>query len=143
MSLRRLGRLTNQSCGSYGDSTAFCFGVFGLDTPETAFALPFSGSHLRKVRERDNPYRCSDIVLTIGPGPGIEAIAECVMSPSTSQLLTSVYEAVKDLEEMYGPTDQGVVQAKQVLVACLASVRLIETPEEAELFTSAHQLVDG
>lgn len=64
------------------------------------------------------------------------------MSPSTSRLLTSVYEAVKDLEEMYGPTDQGVVHAKRVLIACLASVRLIETPEEARLFNSAHQLVE-
>lgn len=64
------------------------------------------------------------------------------MNASTSRLLTSVYEAVKDLEEMYGPTDQGVVHAKRVLVACLASVRLIETPEEARLFTSAHQLVN-
>jgi hypothetical protein len=35
---------------------------------------------------------------------------------------------------MYGPEDQGVVHAKRVLVACLASVRLIETPEEARLF---------
>jgi hypothetical protein len=56
------------------------------------------------------------------------------MSPSTTRLLSSVYEAVKDLEEMYGPEDQGVVHARRVLVACLASVRLIETPEEARLF---------
>jgi len=65
------------------------------------------------------------------------------MRASTSQLLTSVYEAVRDLEEEYGPNDQGVVQAKQVLVACLESVHLIETPEEAELFTCAHDLVNN
>ena len=64
------------------------------------------------------------------------------MSPYTTLLLSSVYEAVKDLEEMYGPEDQGVLHAKQVLVACLASVRLIETPEEARLFCCAHGLVD-
>ncbi len=64
------------------------------------------------------------------------------MSPSTSKLLTSVYEAVKDLEDVYGPSDQGVVHAKHVLVECLAAVRLIETPQEALLFTSACQLVD-
>jgi hypothetical protein len=63
------------------------------------------------------------------------------MSPSTSKLLTSVYEAVKELEEKYGPNDQGVIHAKRVLVACLSAVRLIETPEEAQLFTSAHRLV--
>lgn len=65
------------------------------------------------------------------------------MSPSASRLLTSVYEAVRDLEEMYGPTDQEVVDAKQVLVECLARVRLIETRDEAKLFTSAHQLANG
>ena len=65
------------------------------------------------------------------------------MSPSSSKLLASVYEAVKDLEQTYGPADQGVVHAKRVLIACLASVHLIETPEEAKLFNSAHQLVDG
>lgn len=64
------------------------------------------------------------------------------MSPSTSRLLISVYEAVKDLEQMYGPTDQGVIYAKRILVACLASVRLIETPEEAQLFNSVHQLAN-
>ena len=64
------------------------------------------------------------------------------MSPSTSRLLTSVYEAVRDLEERYGPNDSGVAHAKRVLVACLMSVRLIETPEEAQLFNSAHQLVN-
>lgn len=63
------------------------------------------------------------------------------MSPSTSKLLTSVYEAVKDLENMYGPGDQGVIYAKRVLVECLAAVRLIETPEEARLFTSAQRLI--
>ena len=63
------------------------------------------------------------------------------MSPSTTQLLSCVFEAVKDLEEVYGPGDQGVVDAKRVLNACLASVRVIETPEEAHLFTSAHQLL--
>ena len=77
----------------------------------------------------------------VGPCPGIQVIPECVMSPSTSQLLTSVYEAVRDLEERYGANDQGVVYAKRVLVACLRSVRLIETPEEARLFNSAHTLV--
>lgn len=65
------------------------------------------------------------------------------MRPSTSQLLTSVYEAVKDLEAEYGSNDQGVVHAKQVLVACLESVHLIETPEEAELFTCARDLVNS
>jgi hypothetical protein len=66
------------------------------------------------------------------------------MTPSTSKLLTSVYQAVRDLEETYGPGDQGVISAKRVLVECLATVRLIETPEEARLFTSAHHLVyDG
>jgi len=64
------------------------------------------------------------------------------MSPSTSRLLTSVYEAVRDLEERYGPNDQGVVYAKRILITCLTSVRLIETPEEAQLFNSAHQLVN-
>lgn len=64
------------------------------------------------------------------------------MSPSTSRLLTSVFDAVKDLEETYGSADPGVVHAKRVLVACLASVRLIETPEEARLFNSAHQFVN-
>ena len=64
------------------------------------------------------------------------------MSPSTTQLLSCVYEAVKDLEDLYGPSDQGVVQAKQVLCACLSSVRLIETPEEAQIFSSAHELVN-
>jgi hypothetical protein len=54
-----------------------------------------------------------------------------------------VYEAVRDLEETYGSSDQGVVHAKCVLVECLRSVRLIETPEEAQLFNSAHQLVSG
>jgi hypothetical protein len=63
------------------------------------------------------------------------------MSPSTTQLLTSVYEAVKELEDKYGPSDQGVIHAKRVLVECLRAVRLIETPEEAHLFSSAHQLV--
>jgi len=63
------------------------------------------------------------------------------MSPSTSKLLTSVYEAVKDLEGKYGPSDQGVIHAKRVLVECLRAVRLIETPDEAHLFTSANQLV--
>ena len=63
------------------------------------------------------------------------------MSPSTSKLLTSVYQAVKDLEDKYGPSDQGVIHAKRVLVECLRAVRLIETPEEAHLFASAHQLV--
>jgi hypothetical protein len=62
------------------------------------------------------------------------------MIPSTSKLLTSVYEAVRDLEETYGPGDQGVVHAKRVLVECLAAVRWIETPEEAQLFTSAYRL---
>lgn len=65
---------------------------------------------------------------------------ESVMSPSTTQLLSCVYEAVKDLEEAYGSADQGVVDAKRVLIACLSSVRVIETPQEAQLFTSAHQL---
>ena len=65
------------------------------------------------------------------------------MSPSASRLLTSVYETVRDLEEMYGPTDQGVVEAKQVLIECLTTVRLIETPDEAKLFTSAHRLANG
>jgi hypothetical protein len=64
------------------------------------------------------------------------------MSPSTSRLLTSVFEAVKDIEEMFGPNDQGVVQAKRVLTACLMSVRLIETPEEALIFNSAHRLAN-
>ena len=64
------------------------------------------------------------------------------MSPSASRLLNSVYEAVRDLEEMYGPTDQGVVDAKQVLGECLTTVRLIETPDEARLFNSAHQLAN-
>ena len=73
--------------------------------------------------------------------PRHEDRLESVMTPSTAQLLTSVYEAVRELEEAYGPTDQGVVHAKRVLVECLAAVRLIETPEEAQLFTSAHQLV--
>ena len=63
------------------------------------------------------------------------------MSPSTTQLLTSVYEAVKELEDKYGSGDPGVVHAKRVLVECLRAVRLIETPEEAHLFSSAHQLV--
>ena len=63
------------------------------------------------------------------------------MSPSTTQLLTSVYEAVKELEDKYGPSDQGVIHAKRVLVECLRAVRLIETPDEAHLFTSANQLV--
>jgi hypothetical protein len=63
------------------------------------------------------------------------------MIPSTTQLLTSVYEAVKELEDKYGSSDQGVIHAKRVLVECLAAVRMIETPEEARLFTSAHQLV--
>jgi hypothetical protein len=63
------------------------------------------------------------------------------MSPSTSKLLTSVYQAVKDLEDKYGPSDQGVIQAKRVLVECLRATRLIETREEAQLLTSAHQLV--
>lgn len=76
------------------------------------------------------------------PGPGIYAIPESIMSPSTSHLLTSVCEAVRDLEEMYGPTDQGVVHAKQILVACLESVHLIETPEEARLFNIAQELVN-
>lgn len=62
------------------------------------------------------------------------------MIPSTSKLLTAVYEAVRDLEDSYGPGDQGVIHAKRVLVECLAGVRLIETPEEARLFTSAHRL---
>jgi hypothetical protein len=64
------------------------------------------------------------------------------MSPSTTRLLSSVYEAVRELEETYGPEDEGVVHAKQVLVGCLASVRLIETTEEARLFCCAHGLVD-
>jgi len=64
------------------------------------------------------------------------------MSPSTTRLLSSVYEAVRDLEETYGPQDQGVVHAKRVLTACLDSVRLIETPEEARLYSSAHGLVN-
>jgi len=64
------------------------------------------------------------------------------MSSSMSRLLTSVFEAVRDLEEMYGPNDQGVVRAKRVLLACLMSVRLIETPEEAHLFNSAHRLAN-
>ena len=62
------------------------------------------------------------------------------MTPSTSKLLTSVFEAVRDLEETYGPGDQGVISGKRVLVECLARVRWIETPEEAQLFTSAHRL---
>lgn len=64
------------------------------------------------------------------------------MSPSTTQLLSCVYEAVKDLEETFGNADQGVVHAKEVLTTCLASVRLIKTPEEAQLFSCAHQLVN-
>lgn len=56
------------------------------------------------------------------------------MNPSTPHLLSSALEAVRDLEEMYGPTDQGVMDAKRVLIACLASVRLIDTPEEAQRF---------
>lgn len=64
------------------------------------------------------------------------------MSSSMSRLLTSVFEAVNDLEEMYGAGDQGVVLAKQVLLACLMSVRLIETPEEAHLFNSAYGLAN-
>ena len=63
------------------------------------------------------------------------------MTASTSKLLTSIYEAVRDLEEMYGPGDQSVIHAKKrVLVECLAAVRLIETPEEAQLFTSVYRL---
>lgn len=62
------------------------------------------------------------------------------MIPSTTKLLTSVYEIVRELEESYGPSDQGVIHAKRVLVECLASVRWIETPEEARLFTSAQRL---
>lgn len=62
------------------------------------------------------------------------------MIPSTSKLLTSVYEAVRDLEEIYGSSDQGVIHAKRVLVDCLAAVRWIESPEEARLFTSAYRL---
>ena len=63
------------------------------------------------------------------------------MTPSTSKLLTFVCEAIRDLEEMYGPGDQSVIHAKQrVLVECLAAVRVIETPEEAQLFTSAYRL---
>jgi hypothetical protein len=62
------------------------------------------------------------------------------MIPSTSKLLSSVCEAVRDLEESYGPSDQGVIHAKRVLVECLAAVRWIETPEEARLFTSAYRL---
>jgi hypothetical protein len=62
------------------------------------------------------------------------------MIPSTSKLLTSVYEAVRDLEKVYGSSDQGVIHAKRVLVECLAEVRWIETPDEARLFTSAYQL---
>lgn len=69
-----------------------------------------------------------------------EGELETKMIPSTSKLLTSVYEAVRDLEESYGPSDEGVIHAKRVLVECLAAVRWIETPEEARLFTSAQRL---
>jgi hypothetical protein len=63
------------------------------------------------------------------------------MIPSTSKLLTSVYETVRDLEVTYGPSDQGVIHAKRVLVECLGAVRWIETPDEARLFTSAYRFV--
>ena len=64
------------------------------------------------------------------------------MSPSNSKLLGAIYEAVKDLEGTYGADDPGVICAKRLLVECLAAVRMIETPEEASLYVSAHRLAE-
>jgi hypothetical protein len=43
----------------------------------------------------------------IGPGTPELNFMEGAMSPSTTRLLSSVYEAVRDLEEIYGPEDEG------------------------------------
>lgn len=64
------------------------------------------------------------------------------MRPSNSKLLTAIAEAVRDLEGTYGSQDPGVICAKHLLVECLGAVRLIETPEEAQLFLSAQRLAE-
>lgn len=49
--------------------------------------------------------------------------------PIHDPLCRCLFEVVRDLEEVYGNADHGVVQGKMALTAYLATVRMIETPE--------------
>jgi hypothetical protein len=72
------------------------------------------------------------VVSTVGVGrlwsAGKTLVLECVMTQSTSRLLTSVFETVRDMKEMYGPNDQDVVHAKQLEQGCEISEFRLDGP---------------